>query len=163
MKRMVRGKTIFVSQPRLTPYPTGGFKTPGAGGTKKLFRVYQPSHQQIPTGLKQEKAIENEIKKQEGFGNPSQDSMETESSSSSQKRKINEDVFEKMQHPIFKVSKIKKTKIEPEFLLTVGKGNNSLSASPASTLTSSAPASTSTSAASASTSRNNQEKKYFKF
>ena len=169
MKRMVRGKTIFVSQPRLTAYPTGGYKTPGAGGAKKVFKVYHPVHSQIPSVLKQEKAMENEVKKQEGFGNPPDDVMETEGSSSSQKRKINEDVFKKMQHPIFKVSKIKKTKIEPE-LLTIGKGND-LSLTPARTETSAAPTSTSKLAAPASsssfvlasTSKSNQEKKYFKF
>ena len=139
LNQMVRGKTIFVPQPQLTPYPVGGFKTPGAGGVKPMFNVYQPVYQQISTGLKQEKKLsaddDSDKKVQEGFGNPPPEPEEpmVAESSSSGKRKIDEDVFKKMQHPIFKVSKVKKLKTE----VKIGKGGDSASVPSKSTSSSS--------------------------
>lgn len=132
---MVRGKTYFVAQPRLTPYPCGGFKTPGAGMAKPLFSVFQPVHQEIPTGLKQEKVVATSEKVQEGAGNPPLivEDKPMEASETQKRKIIDDDVLKKMQHPVFKVSKIKKAKIET----TVGKGN---ATSAAGSAASSAPA-----------------------
>jgi hypothetical protein len=152
MKQMVRGRTLFVSQPRLTPYPCGGYKTPGAGMTKSLYNVYQPIHTEMDNGLKLNKEVASEIKKQnekqEGFGNPlPAESMDIETSN---KRKIDEDVFQKMQHPIYKVTKIKKPKIEAQ--LAIGKGEEEPT-----------PSSSSSSLSSLLPNPSTAEKKYFKF
>ena len=117
LNQIKRGKTLFVSQPRLTPYPCGGYKTPGAGGSKTLYNVYQPMNYEVPTGLKQEKATVDttvETQKGAGFVEKKSEPMEIVAGTSTQKRKIENNVFNKMQHPIFNVSTIKKPKIQPE-------------------------------------------------
>jgi hypothetical protein len=68
----------------------------------------------------------------------------------SNKRKIDEDVFQKMQHPIYKVTKIKKPKIEAQ--LAIGKGDEEPT-----------PSSSSSSLSSLLPGPSTAEKKYFKF
>lgn len=162
---MVRGKTFFVNNPRLTPFQCGGFKTPGAGGAKTMYTVYEPVHENLPTGLVKEKLHDSATisHSQEGFGNPPINiaAMETETETS-KKRKLDEGVFKKMQHPIYKVSSIKKPKVD----LTIGKGASSTVGSSSTTATPSPSTSASSTAAASApslSSSHKSQKKYFKF
>ena len=113
MHQISHGTTRFTGTPKLTSFPIGSNSTPGLIANS-LFKIYTPVYGEKSSNIetKEVKNIENqEVKEQKGSGIPKEQLGIAEPL----KRKLEEDVFQKMSHPTFKVSKfdpkIKKEKI----------------------------------------------------
>jgi len=105
---MKRGLTRFSRSETLTSYPVDELKTPGISATP-LFNLYTPIADTYQSGkLDVQKDIIDEPKLQikEELSGAGAVPVEPVASGSGHKRKIDNDVFEKMLHPTFKVSKV---------------------------------------------------------
>ena len=122
MQKMVRGRAFFVENPQLSGFPIGDFRTPGFGGAHRLYTIFEPFYEDNSSGLTNKKEIalekqaqqkEHEIEKvQQGFGKITKN--EIEQHNEFLKRKLTEDIFFKMQHPVYKTTKVKQRRLELE-------------------------------------------------
>lgn len=117
MKKMKRKKNFFFRHVRLTEYPTGDFKTPGFNGAARQHSIFEPYYKddEVEKLLNYQKKIDNDSKPvenhvhkvletpQEGFG----EVPEKEVANAEVRAQLDEDIYEKMQKPIFKVTKVK--------------------------------------------------------
>ena len=118
MHQISHGHSKFTVTPKLTPFPIGSNSTPGLIANP-LFKIYTPVYGEKSANieLKVLKNIEEDnIEDQTGSGKP----QEKLGSSEPLKRKLEDDVFRKMIHPTFKVSKLE-PKIKKEKMTSVEK------------------------------------------
>jgi hypothetical protein len=124
MGQMTRGRSFFIENPTLSEFPVGDFRTPGFGGAHRLYTIFEPFYDDttndLLTATKKIDKIESEQADknakadleiiQQGFGKISQ--TEIEDHNEPLKRKLTEDIFYKMQHPIYKTTKVKHARLE---------------------------------------------------
>ena len=110
MQQINNGHLKFTTSPKLTAFPIGTNITPGLIANS-LYQIYTPVYAEKSPNISTK-----EVKKidQEGSG------VQEESGNSSisgSKRKLEDDIFQKMLHPTFKVGKLvpklKKIKLAP--------------------------------------------------
>ena len=104
MHQISHGTTRFTGTPKLTSFPIGSNSTPGLIANS-LFKIYTPVYGEKSSNIETKvvKKIENEeVKDQKGSGIPKEEVGIAEPL----KRKLEEDIFQKMLHPTFKVSKL---------------------------------------------------------
>ena len=110
MQQINNGHLKFTTSPKLTAFPIGTNITPGLIANS-LYQIYTPVYAEKSPNISTK-----EVKKidQEGSG------VQEESGNSSisgSKRKLEDDIFQKMLHPTFKVGKLepklKKIKLSP--------------------------------------------------
>ena len=124
MQQISHGSTKFTSLPKLTAFPIGANLTPGLIANS-LYQIYTPLHSEKSPNVesKQVKRVELEkIEEQKGAGH----NEEPIKSSEPLKRKLEDDVFQKMLHPTFKVSKLQ-PKVKKEKNATAQKSGGSSS------------------------------------
>ena len=122
MQQMKQGTTKFTKNPQLTVFPIGNNCTPGLIANS-LFQIYTPTHanKSVNIELKEVKEVdEQKVTNQTGSGEPQTKAND------SLKRKLETDIFEKMMHPTFKVSKLKPSKSSDEKVILPKVGNGSL-------------------------------------
>lgn len=122
MQQMTHGNTKFTGNPKLTVFPIGNNSTPGLIANS-LFHIYTPSHAGKSSNieLKEVKKVDKEeVSEQTGSGQPQIKATD------GLKRKFENDVYEKMMHPTFKVSKLKPNKNPGEKVIISKTGNGSL-------------------------------------
>lgn len=105
MNQIRSGRTLIGSNIRLTPYPVGEFRTPGIG-TKSLYSIYTPIYNSKSVSEKKDKPLQDSKElpsQQEGSGDDF-------ANKSGNKQKMNPELYEKLQHHIFKVSKFDPSK-----------------------------------------------------
>ena len=131
MGQMIRGRAFYVENPTLSEFPVGEFRTPGFGGAHRLYTIFEPFYETDKSQLTipkqvaiEEKAAEKTEHKnrQQGFGQITKN--EIEQHNEPLKRKLTEDIFYKMQHPIYKTTKVKHARFE------IGEPSTSLPAAP---------------------------------
>jgi hypothetical protein len=111
MQQMVYGNTRYTQNPHLTSFPIGTASTPGLIADS-LYQWYTPIHSRQGVNVEGKKLIkvEQDQPTQSGFGKVE----ENVPGPHSLKRKLNNDVFEKMMHPTFKIAKLQPTHFKKE-------------------------------------------------
>ena len=124
MQQMTHGNTKFTGTPRLTAFPIGNNCTPGLIANS-LFQIYTPSYGPKSLNIERKevkKVDEDKISNQTGSGEPEK----KVNTSELLKRKLEKDVFQKMMHPTFKVSKLEPRTSQQEKMFVPKAGNGSL-------------------------------------
>ena len=124
MHQISHGTTRFTGTPKLTSFPIGSNCTPGLIANS-LFKIFTPVYGEKSSNIetKAVKNIENqEVKDQKGSGIPKEQLGIAEPL----KRKLEDDIFQKMLHPTFKVSKLE-PKVKKEKIASVEKAGSGTS------------------------------------
>ena len=122
MQQMKQGTTKFTKNPQLTVFPIGNNSTPGLIANS-LYQIYTSTHanKSVNVELKELKEVDKQkVTNQTGSGEPQTKTND------SLKRKLETDIYEKMMHPTFKVSKLKPSKSSDEKVILPKVGNGSL-------------------------------------
>ena len=122
MQQMKQGTTKFAKNPQLTVFPIGNNSTPGLIANS-LYQIYTSTHanKSVNVELKELKEVDKQkVTNQTGSGEPQTKTND------SLKRKLETDIYEKMMHPTFKVSKLKPSKSSNEKVILPKVGNGSL-------------------------------------
>ena len=123
MQQMKHGNTKFTGTPQLTPFPIGSNSTPGLIANS-LFQIYTPVYGEKSANIetKEVKTVdETKVKDQKGFG----DTQEKLAISEPLKRKLDNNIFQKMLHPTFKVSKLEPKMKKEKMPIAQKTGNGS--------------------------------------
>jgi hypothetical protein len=103
MQQMVSGHNIFVPNPQLTAFPVGLYSTPGLIANP-LYQIYAPVHQEKPVNAEKKiVADEEDLSGQIGSGKVEE---KPSTSQEAKKRKLGDDIYEKLMHPQFNVRKL---------------------------------------------------------
>lgn len=115
MRKMKRRKNFYVPNVRLSEFPTGEYKTPGFNGTPRTYSIFKPTYSEGEKFMDYAKSVEPEVLVQEarklssgaqqGFG----EVPEIEVDNTQIKEKMDSDIYQKMQNPIFKTTKVKRS------------------------------------------------------
>ena len=111
MQQINNGHSKFTTSPKLTGFPIGTNITPGLIANS-LYQIYTPVY-----GEKSPNISTKEVKEIDQEGSGVEDVSSNSSISGGSKRKLEDDIFQKMLHPTFKVGKLepkmKKVKLSP--------------------------------------------------
>ena len=120
MQQITHGNTKFTGTPKLPPFPIGRNSTPGLIA-KSLFQIYTPTYgpKSVNIETKEVKKVDEEIGNQRGSGQ-----SKDKTTGDTLKRKLENDVYQKMMHPTFKISKFEPN-IKKEKTLIKKKGSGS--------------------------------------
>lgn len=120
MQQMNRGHIKFTGRPQLTPFPIGSNSTPGLI-SNSLFQIYTPAYGEKSPNIetKELKKIDEEKPSDQSGSGQLQEKHLLEPL----KRKLDDDIFQKMLHPTFKVSKLE-PKTKKERALPIPKSGN---------------------------------------
>jgi hypothetical protein len=135
-KKKKHSHTLMTRHACLTQFPSNfaaSYSTPGFNGAIRKYNIVEPYTENHKSILANEKLVEPELRVNDGKHNHAKFSSSNttrliqegygsiEAHQSELKRKLGTDIFERMSHPIYQLTKIKKSKFDDDIQSNVDK------------------------------------------